>query len=283
MKTRRTAAELVFPAILTALIGIQTADATSLGPIGTYYGTDYPNSQIIAIQGSNVGTTPQQNVTQNAGNEGPLAVLPDGTVTTTGMSFGLQGGNYTAAPALSLTPNGLTNGNPLPGNHDATTNGSQLFTVTYTGDVYSLNTDWSNPQLLFSTGNSFNWGITYDFTNSTLWVQDFGGRLTNYTMGGAVLSSFLAGYGSGQGAMGLAMDLDGTLWFSDYQTSTLEHYDTSGNNLGSFTFTNPGVNPTSILGAEIGTPEPGTIFLIALPLAGIVGRRFAKQARRTRI
>ena len=107
----------------------------------------------------------------------------------------------------------------------------------------------------------------------------FAGAITDYDMSGNVLSSFLIG--DTQLTTGLAMDVDGTLWYSDEGTNTLQHFSTSGVNLGSFAVASPFADPINVIGAEIAppAPEPGTVVLMVVPLAGILRWRYRRAIR----
>ncbi len=235
---------------LALLAGPQPGTASSMGPIGTYYATDF-HGFIVAIQGSNVGITPQ--LDQVYGEEA-IAVLGS-TVTTTGADLGATGGNYTGAPSLTLTPSGITNGNPVP------------------PDGLAFDAATKRNTVVCDIQNAV--GMTYQASNNSLWIQGlFDGVITDYAMGGNVLFSFSTGLPFTE--TGLTMDVDGTLWFADEGTNTLEHFATDGTNLGNFTVTSPFDDPLNISGAEIsGLPEPGTLVLMAIPLAVILWRRYS--------
>ncbi len=176
------------------------------------------------------------------------------TVTTTGADLGATGGNYTVAPSLTLTPSGITNGNPVP------------------PDGLAFDAATKRNTVVCDIQNAV--GMTYQASNNSLWIQGlFDGVITDYDMSGNVLFSFSTGLPFTE--TGLAMDVDGTLWFADEETNTLEHFATDGTNLGSFTVTSPFDDPLNISGAEIsGLPEPGTLVLMAIPLAVILWRRY---------
>jgi hypothetical protein len=96
---------------------------------------------------------------------------------------------------------------------DGTTNGTNFFAIDTIGNVYQYDDDWTNPVLLFGTSGLGS--ITYDPSNDSLWVSHFSGsnNITEYSMSGAVLSTFSAGHTRN---MALALDpADDTLWLHD--------------------------------------------------------------------
>ncbi len=185
-----------------------------------------------------------------------------------------NGAEYTGVPGLSVTPDGTTYTNTLPSSdffYDGTTNGMNNFTVgTSAGNVYKTSTTWGGGTLLFSTGNANDIGITYEASNNSLWVQNFiTGLLTDYTMGGVVITSFTPSVTNPGLFSALAMDTDGTLWFEN-GNGVLEHYATNGMHLG--TLVVPELD--AAFGGEIGAvsaaaiPEPSTV-IVWLLLGGI--------------
>jgi hypothetical protein len=278
------------PSILAAIglfAFVQILPASSIGPIGVYYATDFSSGTIYAIRGNSVAQTAEVDPPY----EGPIAVLPNETVATTGYfsprpGITAQGATYTGVPGLILTPSGATAAQQLSVAYDGTTNGTQNFAVDQnSGGVYSFGLDWSDPQPIFTTGGADDSVITYEAANNSLWIQNEDNlTLTDYTLAGAVVSSFTPA-ATGHEGLALAMDVDGTLWFSDYGTNTLEHYATDGTNLGSFTFTNldgaTTLGAPFFNGAEIGgaVPEPGTMLLLALPMVALSWRRLSRAGK----
>ncbi|MFO1055183.1 MAG: hypothetical protein U1F36_23440 [Planctomycetota bacterium] len=109
---------------------------------------------------------------------------------------------------------------------DGTTDGVHHYTIDTAGGVYRLDRDWSNPVFLFSAGGIG--ALTYDPTNDSLWVSQFGtSTITDYTMTGSVISSFSTGHTQN---MALALDdADGTLWLHDRNVrGTFEQWTKSG-------------------------------------------------------
>jgi hypothetical protein len=270
------------------------AVASQVGPIGTYYLTDYSNringaSTLDAIQGNSIVLNPSISQYQ----EGAIAVFPAlNVLRTTGYQNGGVGGEYGPVPSLTVSPTGPTYTNSFGGVHsfnDSTTNGSVNFLVDQDvpyGGVYSVSTTFGGPlNLLFATGDDEDSGITYDARNNSLWIQDLvTGVITDYALTGAVITSFATVGGTnndGHLATALAMDVDHTLWFDDYGAGTIEHYTTTGTYLGSASYAGLGY----ALGGEIGaaaTPEPATMTLFGLGAAAIALADFRRRARKAK-
>ena len=245
-----------------------------MGPIGTYYLTEYVNgsggSTLDAIQGSSY----QQNAAAAPYQEGPIAVFGDlGVVRTTGYEQGLSGGEYTGVPGLTVQRvfDGTTYTSALGGGndfyYDGTTDGRVNYSVGfYTGDVIATDTSWGGSgTVLFSTGNPEDLGITYDGTNNSLWIMSYySGQITDYSLAGTALSTFNVSASDPYGEYtALALDVDHTLWYEDYGTGTIQHFATDGTSLGSATYTGLGY----ALGGEIApsaVPEPGTLLPAAM-------------------
>jgi hypothetical protein len=253
-------------AVLAVALVAEGAAASQVGPIGTYYLTDYSNkingaSTLDAIQGTNIVLN--HSISQY--QEGAIAVFPGlGVVRTLGASNGYVGGEYGPVPSLTVSPVGptYTDNDGVHSWNDSTTNGSVNFLVDQDvpyGGVYTVSTTYSGtPHLLFATGDDEDVGITYDATNNSLWIQDWStGVITDYSMAGTVLTSFATVGGmnhDGYFSTALAMDVDHTLWFDDYGAGTIEHYTTTGTYLGSVHYAGLGY----ALGGEIGaaaTPD----------------------------
>jgi hypothetical protein len=265
-------------ALALALVG-GTAQASQIGPVGTYYLTDYVNlttfqSSLDAIRGNSYVQNPSIYQFQ----EGPIAVFNSpAVVRTAGYYFGVSGGEYAPVPSLTVSPTGPTYTNSWSNDlyYDSTTNGSVNFLVGLSlGGVISTNTTFGGtPTVLFNTGHVDDLGITYDGTNNSLWIQNYEtGVITDYTLAGAVITSFatVGGFANdGYGSTALAMDVDHTLWFDDYGAGTIEHYTTTGTYLGSASYAGLGY----VFGGEIAAatvPEPASLTLFGIGAVGIV-------------
>ena len=176
-----------------------------------------------------------------------------------------------------------TNFNSL---YDGTTDGQYNYAIDHNGNgtntVFRFDTNWQNPEVLFTTTQRSS-GIAYDAVTNTLWTTGGtdgppDGNIQQYSMTGQLLFEFstaaIGGY-----HYGLAFDsTDSTLWTSNYGTNQLAQFDTSGNLLGQFPV--PGLpldNPFGMefrFGGEI--PPPASIptlsewgmIIMALILAG---------------
>jgi hypothetical protein len=177
--------------------------------------------------------------------------------------------------------------------YDGTTDGVRNYTVQYfpdnfaTGAVLATATaNWSSPiSIVFSTGNLYDLGITYDRTNNSLWILNYDtGIITDYTMAGTPISSFATGKGfsvNGVGSVALAMDVDHTLWFSGLGTGNIYHFATDGTFLGQAYYSELGQAYGGEIGFSTATPEPAT-FLVwgGLCFAGLFTFRKRLRTRR---
>jgi hypothetical protein len=129
---------------------------------------------------------------------------------------------------------------------DGTTDGTNNYAIDNVGAIFRFQSDWTNPVLLFSV-STFG-GIAYDATTNSLWVSLWtGNTITNYTMGGTVITSFNAGH---QRNMALALDpADGTLWLHDRNLQgTFEQWSRTGTLLNRIAV--PGMTGQNCLGGE---------------------------------
>ena len=149
--------------IVTILIG--SMGFTSLCyavPISSLYLTTNGHS-VVEVQNGIVNTW------TTGGDEYAIAV--DGTVRTSARTDPFTGAEYTLAGVATGNSYAAPNLNIL----DGATDGSFNYGVCYiveecAGNVYRFSTDWSNPQLLFNTGNIWDLGITYDPSNNSFVV-----------------------------------------------------------------------------------------------------------------
>ncbi len=152
----------------------------------------------------------------------PIAVID--TIRTMGADIGQIGAEYDSF-GNDLGPRYTHPAGPIR-SWDGTTDGTSNYTIDTTGGVYRLGLDWSNPVLLIDAGSIGS--LTYDPTNDSLWVTQFGNDLVvNYTLAGAVISSFSTGHDQN---MAIALDhADGTLWLHDRTTQgTFEQWTKAG-------------------------------------------------------
>ena len=272
-----------------ALAAVSNAQA---GPIGTYYITDNYNpitggNTLDAIQGSSFNYN-----TGYSAFEGPIAVFASpNVVRTTGHQFHSTGGEYTGVNSLTVAQDGTTYTNNIfdpDFRHfffDGTTNGVNNFAVEtgFNGAVVATDTSWGGAgTVLFYTGNNNDYGITYDKWNDSLWIQNYtDGSITDYTMTGSILSSFgTGGYGA---KTALAMDVDRTLWFVSLSfPGTLDHYDVTGNFLGTAKYSGLGVAHGGEIAQDFtstAVPEPSTIVSFCVGLSLLLGVDFRRRRR----
>ncbi len=263
--SRATGLGLAFAVLVT------TGLAQSAGPTSQYFLTAGDQSNILIVQGTNSTTRPA-----TGSGQYPITVLADG-IRTTGRSTGAAGSSY----ALDGTATGtvFTLPSPIANAFDATTDGISNFLVDFTNQiVFRTNLDYTNPVALFSNlgGGSF-LGITYDPTNNSLWLSQFGGTLVNdFSLTGSVLSSFTATTASGASlsslsSLALEYSTD-TLWLGSQTTEgTFYQYSKTGVLLQTVTYAN--LTGQNTLGGEFAfgaIPEPSTYALFALGFTGLI-------------
>jgi len=254
-------------------VALCSSGAANAGLLGTLYGTDGDGQTNYIFTSAGFSTFVQQGDTLvNNSQSDEYAIAVGATIRTLGNgNEGFGSGTYWGAEyTLSGVPTGATYTYPVPNAafYDGTTDGTYNYAADYiSGNVYSFNLGWTNPQLLFNSNLGNALGISYDSANNSLWVAQFGGtNLTEYSLSGLVLSSF----STAQNIAGLAYNPgDDTLWFNSISSNTLYQYSTAGSYLGSQTYAM--LNP-NILGLEfaesgaVAAPEPTTFGFI---LSGI--------------
>jgi hypothetical protein len=228
--------------------------AYAAGPVSEYYLASGDQGRVDVVQGLNINRTWGMN-----DFEYPIAV--NTTVRTFGATIGTRGSEYTLGGSFT----GTTYPNTYGTFWDSTTDGQHNYLIDWNnGDVLQTDSSYQNPKLLFNSGGGGNYlGITWDPTNNSLWIAQWGGqRVENRTLGGTLLSSFNTGITVAQAA--LALDhADGTLWLVEWtQQGWFRQYDKNGNQLQRVNIA--GLNGVNPLGGEFQLPEPGTLGLLGL-------------------
>lgn len=138
-------------------------------------------------------------------------------------------------------------GSPVGRCWDGTTDGLNNYAIDTGGMVWRFDHAWANPAALFDAGGIGS--VTYDPVNQTLWVGQFGtSTITEYSLGGTVVSSFTTGHTKN---MALALDhADGTLWLHDRNAQgTFEQWTRSGTMLQRIAVA--GMSGENVLGGEM--------------------------------
>ena len=238
---------------------------------------------LFTVQGGNI----VNKVSQAVGYEGAIAV--DGDIRTTGWYDTHRGYSSTDGARYQLDGTATsdryrrTTGGDM---YDGTTDGQYNYGVSYqefdgvmASNVYRYNRDWTGGTYLFRVGatNSI-YGITYDTTNSSLWVSGWGvDTITNYSLGGSKGFSFSTNHLENAA---LALDgADNTLWLMNMSDPThpLEQYDKTGRLLHTETVTGleratGGEFDLSAVRGQSVTPEGDSLILLGcglLPLGGL--------------
>jgi hypothetical protein len=266
-----------------ALVGLiaacpRTAQAQT-GPLDALYLTAGDQSTNIIIQGTSMTTFSQAGLGNGTGNEYAIAV--GSTVRTLSNGNAPSGFGTGAEYTLGGTFTGTTYAYPGPGSfYDGTRDANLNYSADFrSGNIYSFNTDWSNPTLLFNSGITQSLGITYDSKDNSLWVASFlSNSVSEFSMSGTLLTSFAV---TGPGVGFVAYDAgDGSLWFGSRNTATLFQYDTSGNLLQSATYAP--LASFNVLGGEFAlqaVPEPSSMALAGI---GALGAGIFALVRRRR-
>ena len=189
--------------------------------------------------------------------------------------------------AVEYTLGGVATGNTSVGGSafSQLLDGATGFAANYgveccggTNSVTVANADWSNQQVLFNLTSNGS-GIAFDPSDSTLWISNFGGIITHYSLAGANLGTINLGT---RFMIGLAYEsLTDTLWGFDRTTNNLVQFSRAGVVLADVDI--PGFNPGNPFGGEMAfgataVPEPVTLALLGLGAAPLV-RRLRRRAQ----
>jgi hypothetical protein len=160
---------------------------------------------------------------------------------------------------------------------DGTTDGTTNYAIQCCNDttsVWAASLTWQNFTPLFAVPEGS--GITFDSADNSLYVVDFSGNLSQYSLTGTLLNSYVVPGGIDAG---LSYDsATGTLWGTINGTDSVVQETTTGTVLQTLTVT--GLSNFNIYGGEIAAgdsavPEPGTTLLVGAALAALyfVGKR----------
>ncbi len=233
------------------------------GPTSEYYLTAGDQDMIWVIQNGAVNRSWAGAV----GGEYPVAVGNE--VRTLG---GGQGAEYTLGGVDTGARYGFPAG--IESAYDGTTDLNNNYLVDYgNGGVWRTDRDWANPSLLFGLGSSGErLGITYDFSDNTLWVSGWTLDVVEHrSLDGTLLGSFAPGFTF---ITCLALDhADGTLWMGTQgQIGTFFQYTKEGGSLGSTTI--DALVGQNTLGGEFqAVPEPSSIIALGMGVLVFARRR----------
>lgn len=252
---------------LLALLATTGVAHAGVGISSELYLTAGDQRNIWVLQGNGVNRSWAMN---SSTREYPIAV--GATVRTLGGLDPEQGSEYTHAGAWTGTSYSWPVS--IGSAWDGTTNGSNNFVVDFNvGTVVQMNTDWSNASVLFNLGTATNYlGITYDFTDNSLWVSGWSvGIVEHYTMAGAFIGSFTTPFNS---ISCLALDhATGTLWMgSQSQQGSFFQYSKAGAAMGSVNVAQL-LNENTLGGEFQAVPEPSTIVALGLGLVALARSR----------
>lgn len=176
-----------------------------------------------------------------------------------------QGNEYTLAGVATGGTNLWSRTQNANTGYDAGFDGTHIYMIDWTGgQVYQYDNNYNGGTYMFNA-NTSDLGITFDSGTNTIWTSNWGsGTVSQWSMGGALLSSFHAA-GSNLGA--LAYDsADQSLWMSN--GSEMIQYDRAGNLLSRFSY------GTYVLGGEFAAvPEPATMALLGLGALAALRRK----------
>jgi hypothetical protein len=258
------------------VFGLSTLSTIFGGPISTYYLTAGDQGMIWAVQGNSVVNSWTQHFNGNGGEY--TIAIPSNIRTLGNGNSGQQG------PGSGYTLGGAFNGNiytyPVPGVsfYDGASDGTHNYAVDPNGNgtVYQTDASWANAVALFSIGTGF-LGITYDATNNSLWISNFAGTgVRDYSLAGALLSSFSTPF---YHTTSLAMDpADNTLWMGSQLTpGTFYQYSRLGVQLSTATYGSLANQNT--IGGEFAftVPEPSAMVMLLVAFAVLLAFRRARS------
>ena len=229
--------------LFTAVFIGASAAATNNPPHSRLYVTLSHSNEIVRIDGDDTLVAQMHGFSLEA----PLAV--DGRIRTVSLEDGREGAQYD----LDLNAGDRVFAHSIVDEEilDATTDGTFIYAVSVTsGDVIRFKPDWTRPEVLFTLSGASYGGITYDPSNHTLWIAEFGDRIGNYDMQGNLLSQFDLDHISDLLISFLALDhADGSLWFGDFsRPRTVLGYTKAGEHRGGAEYFD--LNPVAMLGGE---------------------------------
>lgn len=269
---------------LLTLAAVVSSSTQASGPTSVLYAVEhdrwdvdgYPGypSGLDLIQGSNVSSS-----TANALGLNETAIAVSGDVRTLNLYAGGSGslfdlgGNILDHHAFTTPPSfGFPNATQLL---DSTSDGSYNYGVdNYTGTVFRMDRDWTNPIAMFSIGSMGYTGITMNPGDGSFWLSDMSG-IEHYSHQGNFLGSFQKAFSRG---LGLAFDpADGTLWTQGSDYFMLAQYSQSGSLLQNTFFDIESYDQSGLVGMEFNlqqpAPEPATMAVMALGSALLLKRR----------
>ncbi|MDQ2986449.1 MAG: PEP-CTERM sorting domain-containing protein [Armatimonadota bacterium] len=249
-----------------AFAAFATANAGA-GITSELYLTAGDQGNVWVVQGTGVN---RSWVMATGNREYPIAVADE--VRTLGGADPDVGAEYTLAGVDTGTRYNFPAG--ISSAWDGTTDLVNNYLLDFgTGTVYQTGLDWSSPTPLFTVGGGNYLGITYDFSDDTLWVSGWSqGIVEHRSLGGALLGSFATPFSS---ISCLALDdVTGTLWMgTQAQQGTFFQYSKAGASMGSV-FIEELVTQNT-LGGEFRAvvPEPATLLVVGVGLLALVSRR----------
>jgi len=253
--------------ILFAMLSTASVAHAGVGITSELYLTAGDQHTIWVLQGTGVNRSWAMNAPNR---EYPIAV--GSTVRTLGGQAPETGSEYSLAGTWSGTSYAFPA--TIGSAWDGTTDNSHNYVVDFgNGTVVQLDTNWTNPTTLFNLPTTAQYlGITYDFSDNTLWVSGWSqGIIEHYTMNGALLGSFNTAFSS---ISCLALDhATGTLWMgTQNQQGTFFQYSKTGTAMGSVSI--PALVSQNTLGGEFqAVPEPSTLAVLGLGLLALVRTR----------